>query len=308
MPARSRPEADASDDAPRPIDARLLRRWRLPEPDASGDKRDRGLVVCVGGAPELPGAIILAATAALRAGAGGVRIGTLAGIAQAVGVAVPEALVFGLRETRAGGIAPSAAETIAQRAEPARTVLIGPGIADARATRGLVGGVLRRLRGPEAVVLDAGALDGLRDQPDLARGCSAAVVLTPHAGETARLLGVDKAEVEAEPLAAAREAARRFGAVVVLKGAETLVVEPGGLAHVYQQGRVGLATSGSGDTLAGVIAGLAARGPSAVQAAVWGVYLHGEAGNRLNASVGQVGFLARELLAEVPRVMASLAD
>jgi hydroxyethylthiazole kinase-like uncharacterized protein yjeF len=307
MPARSRRKAEAS-DAPRAIDARLLRTWRLPEPDASGDKRDRGLVVCVGGAPELPGAIILAATAALRAGAGGVRIGTLAGIAPAVGVAVPEALVFGLRETRVGGIAPSAAQAIAERAAPARAVLIGPGVADPRATRGLVSGVLSRLRGPDAVVLDAGALDALRDRPDLSRECSASVVLTPHAGEAARLLGLEATAVEAEPLATARETARRFGAVVVLKGAETLVVEPSGSAHVYQQGRVGLATSGSGDTLAGVIAGLAARGANAVQAAVWGVYLHGEAGNRLNESVGQVGFLARELLAEVPRVMTSLAD
>jgi ADP-dependent NAD(P)H-hydrate dehydratase len=307
MPAGSRRKPDAPGE-PRAIDAGLLRAWPLPEPDASGDKRDRGLVVCVGGAAELPGAIILAGTAALRAGAGGLRIGTLASIAQAVGVAVPEALVFGLPETRAGGIAASGARAIAERAGSARAVLIGPGVADPRATRGLVGGVLPRLRGPETVILDAGALDALRGRPEVVKACAARVVLTPHAGETARLLDVDLAEVERDPLTAAREAARRFGAVVAIKGADTRVVEPKGSAYVYREGRVGLATSGSGDTLAGVIAGLAARGVEAVQAAVWGVYLHGAAGNALSAQFGQVGFLARELLAEVPRAMASLAD
>lgn len=302
MPAPSRRKG------PRGIDARLLRSWRLPEPDPSGDKRDRGLVVCVGGAPELPGAVILAGTAALRAGAGGLRIGAPRSIAQAVGVAVPEALVFGLAETRGGGIVSTEAATIARRAEPARAVLVGPGVADPRATARLVDSLLRRLQGPDVVVLDAGALDGLADVPEVVKACSATAVLTPHPGEAARLLRVELEQVEADPLAAAREAAARFGAVVALKGADTCVVDPEGSAFVYREGRVGLATSGSGDTLAGVIGGLAARGAPAVQAAVWGVYLHGEAGNRLSQSLGQVGFLARELLAEVPRAMASLAD
>jgi NAD(P)H-hydrate repair Nnr-like enzyme with NAD(P)H-hydrate dehydratase domain len=100
--------------------------------------------------------------------------------------------------------------------------------------------------------------------------------------------------------------AEAFGAVVALKGAETLVVDADGAAYCYRQGRVGLATSGSGDTLAGVIAGLAARGASPLQATVWGVYLHGEAGNRLTGRFGQTGFLARELLAEVPQALAAL--
>lgn len=303
MPARSRRSHPA-----RAIDPRLLRGWPLPEPDAEGDKSARGLVVCVGGAVELPGAIVLAGTAALRAGAGTVRIGTLRSLAVSVGIAVPEALVFGLRETRAGGIAAAEAETIADRAERARSLLIGPGLADAEASGALLRRLLPRLRQPGVVILDARALDGVADMPDLVRRCSPTAVLTPHAGEMARLLGVDRSEVEADPLGLARQVADRFGAVVALKGAATYVVEPAGDAYCYQEGQVGLATSGSGDTLAGVIAGLAARGASPAQAAVWGVYLHGEAGNRLTQQVGQVGFLARELLAEVPRVMAGLTS
>jgi ADP-dependent NAD(P)H-hydrate dehydratase len=306
MPARSRRNAAGGADAARPIDERLLREWPLPAPDAEGDKSARGLVVCVGGAPELPGTVVLAGTAALRAGAGTLRIGTLRSLAVPVGLAVPEALVFGLPETRAGGIAASAAAAVVERAERARSLLIGPGLVDIAATTALLERLLPRLRQPGVVILDARALDAAAGLHEVVRRCSPTAVLTPHAGEMARLLSVEREAVEADPLGLAHQAADRFGAVVALKGAVTWVVEPSGDSYCYREGHVGLATSGSGDTLAGVIAGLAARGASPAQAAVWGVYLHGQAGNRLTQSVGQIGFLARELLAEVPRVMAGL--
>jgi NAD(P)H-hydrate repair Nnr-like enzyme with NAD(P)H-hydrate dehydratase domain len=105
----------------------------------------------------------------------------------------------------------------------------------------------------------------------------------------------------------ARQAAGLLGCVVALKGGCTYIAAPDGEAWSYEGGSVGLATSGSGDTLAGIIAGLLARGASPLEAAQWGVYLHGEAGNRLCLSVGPLGFLARELLAEIPAVMAELS-
>jgi len=294
------------------IDDALLGAWPLPAPADRGDKSDRGRVVCLGGAPELPGAIILAGTAALRAGAGTLRIGTGRSIAQAVAVAVPEALVFGVAETRAGAIAPHAVAAIAERAADARAVLIGPGMVGPAAAAHLLSALLPRLEGVGTLLLDAVGLDGAAATEDAVRGfgagagagAGASVIMTPHAGEMARLLGTDLASVAADPVGAARHAATHFNAVVALKGADTYVATPGADVYCYRDGGVGLATSGSGDTLAGVVAGLAARGADPARAAVWGVYLHGEAGNRLTARMGRLGFLARELLAEVPYVRA----
>ena len=131
-------------------------------------------------------------------------------------------------------------------------------------------------------------------------------MLTPHAGEMAALLDVEKEAIENEPAEFARHAANRFGAVVVLKGAESWIATPEGATYRYAGGNVGLATSGSGDTLAGIVAGLAARGAPPLHAVVWAVYLHGSAGRALAKRVGPLGFLARELLAELPPLLRRL--
>jgi NAD(P)H-hydrate repair Nnr-like enzyme with NAD(P)H-hydrate dehydratase domain len=132
-------------------------------------------------------------------------------------------------------------------------------------------------------------------------------VLTPHAGEMANLLDEPKERVEAQPAACARRAAEQFGAIVALKGAESWIAAPDGSLYHYTGGTVGLATSGSGDTLAGIVAGLAARGAPALHAAIWGAWLHGAAGRLLGRKVGPIGFLARELLDEIPGLLRQLA-
>ncbi|HEY0406622.1 MAG TPA: NAD(P)H-hydrate dehydratase [Pyrinomonadaceae bacterium] len=283
-----------------------MRAWALPQPDEAGDKEARGRVLVIGGSPEMPGALILAATAALRAGAGKLQIATCRSIAQAVGAAVPEARVFALAETKAGGIAASAAAALAMRANDAQSVLVGPGMLDEKAIARLMKALLPLIESP-LVTLDAGALLCLTENGDCLRGLNHRVVLTPHAGEMAMLLGVEKSEIEAAPQRIARQAAKKLRAVVALKGAETHIAGPtGGRTYCNRAGNIGLATSGSGDTLSGIIAGLAARGATPLQAAAWGVYLHGRAGDRLARRMGQLGFLARELLAEVPRLMAEM--
>jgi NAD(P)H-hydrate repair Nnr-like enzyme with NAD(P)H-hydrate dehydratase domain len=127
------------------------------------------------------------------------------------------------------------------------------------------------------------------------------MVITPHTSEMATLLGIPRRAVMADLLGSAREAACRLQAGVALKGATTYIVSPQGEAWFFDEGNVGLATSGSGDALAGIIVGLPARGATPLKAAMWGVYLHGEAGNRLSHIHGHVGFLARELLDAIPR-------
>jgi ADP-dependent NAD(P)H-hydrate dehydratase len=281
----------------------LLRRWALPRPDAQGDKESRGRVLVVGGAPSLPGAVVLAATAALRAGAGKLQIATCRSIATAVGIAVPESLVVALPETRAGAIAAGGARVLRDHAAHTQALLVGPGLTGDPGA--LLAALVRRVTGA-TVVVDAGALAPLGRRRTLLHPLAGRAVVTPHAAEMAALLGLDVGEVEADAPAVARRAARELRAVVALKGPTTVVAAPDGRAWAYDGGDVGLATSGSGDTLAGVVAGLAARGCEPAQAAVWAVYTHGAAGNALARRVGRVGFLARELLAEVPRVLQRL--
>ena len=144
--------------------------------------------------------------------------------------------------------------------------------------------------GGPGIVLDAAALLKLHDCEAVLRRHAGRVVLTPHAGEMATLLDVPREEVQADPLGAARRAAGALGVVVAMKGGCTFVVSPQGAAWWCDQGNVGLATSGSGDTLAGVIAGLIARGATPVDATIWGVFLHGEAGDRLARKRGPVGY------------------
>ena len=288
------------------IDPAWLRAHPLPVPAADHDKSQRGTVQVVGGCAELPGAVLLAGEAALRAGAGKLRMATVRSVAVGLGVAVPEALVMALEETAEGRIAPGAAGAILPRLRGCAALLIGPGLPSDGAEE-LVAALLGGVEPGTGVVLDAGALDDLAAHPEAIRRHAGHSVVTPHAGEMAGLLGISKEEVTADPLAAARRAAEALGTVVAMKGAETWVVGPGGEALSCTHGHVGLATSGSGDTLAGIIAGLLARGATAVQATSWGVWLHAEAGHRLARRAGPLGFLARELLAEVPAIMADLS-
>lgn len=279
-----------------------LRRLSLPALDAEGDKEARGRVLVAGGERENPGALLLAGTAALRAGAGKLRLAAPRSIALALGVALPEARVFALAETKGGAISPRAAAELAERAGEVDALLLGPGMIDPESAVPLTLEVLERI-GDTPVVLDAGCFPCLAAHPDALHGLEGRAILTPHAGEMARILGMEKAAVAADPLGVARRAAAELRAVVALKGPTTHVAAPGGEAYRYEGGAVGLATSGSGDVLAGLIAGLLARGADPLRAAAWGVYLHGEAGNALAASRGRVGYLARELAAEVPWIM-----
>ncbi len=287
------------------IDADLLRALPLPLHDGDADKDERGRVLVVGGSRGVPGALLLAGVAALRAGAGKLQLATVASVAVAIGVAVPEALVIALAETDDGDIAPGAIDGIAERLSRCDALLVGPGMLDPRAATSLTHAALAA-DGP-AFVLDAGALCDLRAEAGALHRHGGRVVLTPHAGEMARMTGLAPEEIAADPAGVAVRTAAELGAVVVLKGGQTVVAAPDGRAWHYARGRVGLATSGSGDTLAGVVAGLLARAADPHQAAIWGVYLHGEAGNRLSQKRGPVGFLARELLAEIPALMAELA-
>ncbi|MBV6803385.1 MULTISPECIES: NAD(P)H-hydrate dehydratase [Xanthomonas] len=281
----------------RTLSAAALRAMPLPSP--GGDKEQRGRVLVVGGSMRVPGAALLAGEAALRAGAGKLQIATAASVAPAMALAVPEALVLGLGQNGQGEI------TRGHRALDAAlaacdAAVIGPGMASTTTTTALV-----RLAAAKAVctlVLDAGALSrSLRAPP------GRPFVLTPHAGEMATLAGDDKAAVEAAPGEYALTFARKMRSVVIVKGADSFIAGPDGALWVHRGGVPGLGTSGSGDTLAGLIAGFAARGSDALTAALWGVFVHAAAGKQLAKRIGTVGFLAREIPPEVPGILDRLS-
>lgn len=288
--------------APQLITPALLRKqFGLSHPDG-GDKETRGCVLLIGGSREMPGGVILAATAALHAGAGKLQIATCRSVAAHVGAAVPEARVFALAETRHGGIAPSAAKELAEHARAARAVVIGPGMVDGEAAARLLVALVPRLEGA-CFIVDAAPLEALSKDKAALHALGKRAVITPHAGEMAQLTGLQKAAIVAEPLAVARGVAAEVRAVVALKGEETFIALPDGTAYLNRKGNIGLATSGSGDVLAGIIGGIAARGAEAAGAAAWGVHLHACAGDRLAARMGRIGFLARQLSAEVPALL-----
>ncbi|RJF97397.1 NAD(P)H-hydrate dehydratase [Noviherbaspirillum saxi] len=298
------------------VDDAFLRGWPLPMPSDDGDKEERGRVLVIAGSREMPGAVILAATAALRAGAGKLTIATAGSVATLVALAIPESRVIGLPETATGGIAPSAVDVIGTLASRCGAVLIGPGMLDEPAICAFILSLLPRLAETK-VVLDACAMNVVRRQlqavdashhaqQKYVSSFSSPVLLTPHAGEMAHLAALDKQAVLDNPVEAARQSARRWNALVALKGATSVMAAPDGRIWRHEGGNVGLATSGSGDTLAGIIAGLAARGAPLEQACVWGIALHARAGVRLALRHGPLGYLAGELAMEIPALMHAL--
>jgi hydroxyethylthiazole kinase-like uncharacterized protein yjeF len=272
-----------------------------------GSKDERGSALVLGGSASVPGAALLAGVAALRAGAGKLKIATVASVATSMGLAVPEAMVIGLPETPEGGVdGARASECLRTVAKGCDALLVGPGLMDNRPTTALAVELLEALPS-SSFILDAAAVCGLAAHAPVVCRHKGRVVITPHAGEMAQLLERSREAVEADPLDAAHAAAHLLQVVVVMKGAKTWIVDPQGSRWLYEGGGVGLATSGSGDALAGIILGLLARGMAPVAAALWGVFLHGEAGKRLAASIGPVGFLARELSHAVPGLLRETA-
>ena len=276
----------------RTVTPALLRAWPLPRPEGDDDKEARGRVLVVGGSRAIPGAALLAATACLRVGAGKLQIATVEDAAMPLAIAMPEAKVIGVPGDADGEIArPTRALLSACASMDA--VLVGPGMLDTHATHRFAATLMRRAR---AVVLDAGAMGACMSTR------AGTLVITPHHGEMAALCEVDAARIAADPEGIAREAARQADAIVVLKAATTIIATPEGDAWRHDVRCTGLGVSGSGDVLAGCIAGLIAGGADVAQAAVWGVALHARAGVALSKHYGDTGFLAREIVAAIALV------
>ncbi len=291
-----------AEQAPGLVTPTVLREWPLPDP--RGTKDAKGRLVVVGGSVSTPGAVLLAAEAAMRVGAGKVQVATTAGTAVALGVALPEAFVLGLDEDDGGDIAPVAAGRLLEQCDGADAVLLGPGIGAPEAACALLEGVVPHLDVP--VVIDALGTAYLTERSDGVRHLADRALLTPNATELSKVLDEEAADVDRDMLSATRRACARTGATVLSGSDVSYVVAPDGHAWCLESGAPGAAAAGSGDVKAGTVAGLLARGATPAQAAAWGAYLHGRAAERLTASVGRVGFLARELVGQLPLVLAEV--
>ena len=268
----------------------------LPLRKANAHKGDAGRVVICAGSPGYTGAAALASDAAVKAGAGLVSLYTPLSSRDVLAIKLTEVMVHGLLERMPGILGGGAASDVASSAEAADVLAIGPGLGTSESTQEAVRTILQKITTP--VVIDADALTALAGHTEILAAMQAQKVLTPHPGEMARLTGLEIAEIEADRINVAKKYAEQWQAIVVLKGAPTVIGCPNGTVYVNSTGNSSLATGGSGDVLTGIIAGLAAQEISLQEAAICGVYLHGLAAELTGIDIG---LAAGELAALLPQ-------
>jgi NAD(P)H-hydrate epimerase len=261
-------------------------------------KGDCGKVLVVAGSTGLTGAAALASRAVLRSGAGVATLGIPASLNPVMEVKLTEVMTLPLPEDPPGHLSAEALPYILDALERFDVLALGPGLGLAESTRKLVTDLLLEVDKP--VVLDADGLNCLREDPSLLGRREGSLVITPHPGELARLLGRSIAFIQRDRLSMAAEAARRFGCVVVLKGAHTIVADAEGELGINTSGCPGMATAGSGDVLTGCIATFLAQGLKPFDAARCGVYLHGKAGELAAHMTGEEGMVAGDIISHLP--------
>ncbi|TDA66958.1 MAG: NAD(P)H-hydrate dehydratase [Clostridia bacterium] len=277
---------------------------RLPQRLPAGHKGDYGHVLVVGGSPGMGGAAVMAATAALRAGAGLVTLGVPAPLHQAVQLRALEVMSRPLPANGEGCLSREAVDDILTF-KRASVLALGPGLSLHADSAVMVRELLPRLDCP--AVIDADALNALSGHSEILPSLKQPAILTPHPGEMSRLLGVPVARVQEDRLAVAQAAAQQWQVTVVLKGARTVIATPKGHIYVNPTGNPGMATGGSGDVLTGIIAALLAQGLPAEEAAACGVYLHGLAGDLAGQDLGMAGLTATSLIEYLPLAFKEVA-
>lgn len=278
----------------------------LPVRWPDSHKGDYGRVLVIGGAKGTAGAAVLAARGALRGGAGLVHVLCPESTYLPIAGQLVEALVHSAPAGDSGGLGLEATAAARQRAAAADVVAIGPGLGTDPETVAFVRQLVTECARP--MVIDADGLNALVGCLAELNGAVAPRLLTPHPGEAARLLGVDVASIQADRMGAARQLAETAGAVVLLKGHCSLIVEPGQAPIVNRTGNPGMASGGTGDVLTGLIAALVAQGLPPARAAWTGACLHGLAGDLAVQRLGQIGCLASDLADELPKAFQFVAE
>lgn len=273
----------------------------LPRRATDAHKWQSGSVLVVGGSPGMTGAVAMCARACLRAGAGVVTAAVPEGLSDILEVKLTEVMTRPLPETPRGALSPRSVEEITELSGRYDVLALGPGMSEDPQAARLVRELVEAVEKP--VVLDADGLNAVAGHSRVLEERESPLVLTPHPGEMARLTGGSSAEVQTNRVEVALEAAARWGAVVVLKGAGTVVAEPGGSANINSTGNPGMATAGMGDVLTGCIAALMAQGLGAFEAAVAGVYCHGYAADLVASMDAMIGLVAGDVIRHLPLAM-----
>lgn len=278
----------------------------LPVRRLSAHKGTFGHAGIVAGSVGKTGAAALAAQAALRVGAGLVTVATPTSVNDVLEAKLLEAMTLPLPETSARTLGRASAEAILSFMQTRTAVALGPGLSTHPETAELVQSLLPQLDRP--TVLDADALNAVAGRSALLSRCKIHPILTPHPGEMGRLDGNRSTQaIQEDRIGTARRFAREHNCFVVLKGARSVVARPDGLVAVNPTGNPGMATAGTGDVLTGMVVGLLAQGLDTWDAACSAVYLHGLAGDLAAEQLGQAGLLARNLLAQIPHALKTVA-
>jgi hydroxyethylthiazole kinase-like uncharacterized protein yjeF len=279
----------------------------LPERPLNANKGSFGKVLVSAGSINYIGAAYLACSGALRVGAGLVTLATAASLQPILAAKLTEVTYLPLPESQPGIISPGAAEIITRQSAQYDVLLLGCGLGQSQSVAEFVSSLLFEKDMP-GLVLDADALNILATIPDWWQRLASDAILTPHPGEMARLCGLSAEEVQSDRSGIARRFAVEWRKTIVLKGAHTVIASPDGCCRVSPFANPGLASAGTGDVLAGCIAGLVAQGLSLFKAGSLGVYLHGEAGEMIKNMLGDAGMMATDLLSALPVVIKQLKN
>jgi len=280
----------------------ILKSFPERAPDAS--KKDFGHLLVIAGSSGYTGAAYLTSQAAILSGSGLVTLAVGKSIYPIMAEKLNEVMVKPFIETRDYSLSLLAEKDLLNFAERCTCAAIGPGISQNKETQGLVRSLLAKIGKP--VVLDADGINAFAGHIDLFKKVTAPLVLTPHIGEMARLLGKDADEVKKARKDIALEFAHQYNIVLALKGHETIVAGPDGAFYLNATGNVGMATGGTGDVLTGMIASFVGQGMDPFNAAAAGVYLHGKAGDLAAKEKGTLSLIATDLLNKLPEVLKAL--
>lgn len=267
----------------------------LPVRRVDAHKGDFGKILLLCGSKGYTGAAALAAMGALRSGAGLVYLGVPESIYAIEAVKLNEPIVFSLADED-GMFAASAVMEVSKRLDTVDAVLIGPGMGQGNGCTDLLKFILSEYRGP--VVVDADGINLISRHKNILRGRTSPTILTPHAGEFARIYGA----LPMDRVADAQSLAKQFGAVVLLKGHNTVITD-GNKTYINTTGNPGMAVGGSGDVLSGMIVSLVGQGIAPLEATACAAWLHGAAGDLCAAEIGQYGMTPTDMLHVLPRLM-----
>jgi len=270
----------------------------LPPRPPDTHKGDAGHVFLLAGSVGLSGAAALCAMGALRAGAGLVTLGIPKSLHGPMVEKLTEAMLKPLPDTKEGSLSLQGLPDIVSAIERRDAVAIGPGLSQHQQTKELVRQLLPKIRKP--LVLDADGLNALAEEVHLLKKLALPIILTPHPGEMARLIKLSSQDVQQDRERIAREFAKQYRVIVVLKGHETVVASFDGTVYVNETGNPGMASGGCGDVLTGMIVGLLGQRLALFDAARLGVYLHGLAGDLAAKDRGEIGLIASDLADRIP--------